>query len=87
MAQRGPAERAASAGIEALAGRHQAGCDTKPNTMPEKMTQCASWRVEARLVASRRIEPGTVCAGDVAGKIGDGRDQRGTSGGALASGR
>ena len=62
-------------GLEALAGRHDIGRDTEADAVPEQMTHGAPRRVDGSLVVARRVEPGAMRAGDVAGEVGDGGDQ------------
>ena len=62
-------------GLDAFAGRHHVVRHTEPDPMSEKMAHCPPRRVDRRLVAAGRVEPGTVRAGDPAVEIGDRGDQ------------
>ena len=63
-------------GLEALAGGHDVGRDAETDAVPEEMTHRAPWRVDGRLVVAGWIEPSAMRAGDLAGEVGDGGDQR-----------
>ena len=62
-------------GLDAFAGRHHVVRHTEPDAMSEEMAHRPPRRVDRRLVAAGRVEPGAVRAGDPAVEIGDRGDQ------------
>ena len=74
-------------GLDAFAGRNHVACRTEADRVPEKVTHRPAWGIDQRLVASGRIEPCTVRAGDAALQVGNSLIAGQVSVGASASGR
>ena len=62
-------------GLDAFAGRHDVVRHAEADAVAEKMAHGPPRRVDRRLVAAGRVEPGAVRTGDPAVEIGDGGDQ------------
>ena len=62
-------------GLDAFAGRHHVVRHAEPDAVSEKMAHRPPRRVDRRLVAAGRVEPGAVRAGDPAVEVGDRGDQ------------
>ena len=63
-------------GLDAFAGRHHVARHAEADAMSEEMAHGPPRRVDRRLVAAGRVEPGAVRAGDLAVEIGDRGDHR-----------